>query len=114
MYFYFEDDSQISFSITDGEVNFAKVGTHDSEGAGHKENEKLDINNKEEKLATKFLCVVLCSDKSTPAVTVHIELQMLHSACGRKSFQHLMSILQCMYMTLFQNCVLLDQALLRK
>ena len=43
MYFYFEDDSQISFSITDGEVNFAKVGTHDSEGAGDKQNENLDI-----------------------------------------------------------------------
>lgn len=34
MYFYFEDDSQISFSISDGTVNLAKIGAHDSEGAG--------------------------------------------------------------------------------
>lgn len=34
MYFYFEDGSQISFSISDGEVNLAKVGAHDSKGAG--------------------------------------------------------------------------------
>ena len=34
MYFYFEDDSQISFSISDGEVNLAKIGAHDSKGAG--------------------------------------------------------------------------------
>lgn len=36
MYFYFVDDSQINFSITDGEVNLAKVGAHDTEGAGDK------------------------------------------------------------------------------
>ncbi|HIV82511.1 MAG TPA: hypothetical protein H9994_07355 [Candidatus Salinicoccus merdavium] len=80
MYFYFEDDSQISFSITDGEVNFAKVGTHDSEGAGDKQNENLDIKNKAENLATKIFRLVLCSAESAPAVTVLIGLQMLHSA----------------------------------
>lgn len=35
MYFYFEDGNQISFSISDNSVNLAKVGAHDSEGAGN-------------------------------------------------------------------------------
>lgn len=34
MYFYFENGKQINFSISDGSVNLAKVGAHDSEGAG--------------------------------------------------------------------------------
>lgn len=36
MYYYFIDGQQISFSISDHSVNLAKMGAHDSEGAGDK------------------------------------------------------------------------------